>query len=114
MTRLVLTNAIYFKGNWASQFKEDRTRDDAFTLLDGSKVQVPMMNQRAEFGYAETDRLQVLEMPYVGEELSMVVLLPKKPDGIGQLEKDLTVESLTQWLDRLRSGRSSWPCPSSR
>ena len=44
-TRLVLTNAIYFKGNWASQFKQDQTRDEPFTLLDGGKVQVPMMNQ---------------------------------------------------------------------
>ncbi|MEN6424547.1 MAG: serpin family protein [Phycisphaerales bacterium] len=99
-TRLVLTNAIYFKGNWASQFKKDRTQDEPFTLLNGSTVQTPMMNQKTKFGYAETDAIQVLEMPYVGEELTMVVLLPKKADGIGELEKDLTAENLAQWLDK--------------
>ncbi len=97
-TRLVLTNAIYFKGNWASQFKKSQTQDEPFTLLNGTEVQAPMMNQKTKFGYAETDTLQVLEMPYVGEELSMVVLLPRKTDGIGELEKDLTGENLAQWL----------------
>jgi serpin B len=98
MTRLVLTNAVYFKGNWASQFEEDRTRDEPFTLPTGDKVQTPMMNQKAEFGYAENDKLQVLEMPYVGEELSMVVLLPRKADGLGPVEKDLSADALTRWL----------------
>jgi serpin B len=98
MTRLVLTNAVYFKGNWANQFKKDQTEDGPFTLLDGGKVRVPMMNQKSRFGYAETDTLQVLEMPYVGGELSMVVLLPKEPAGIGELEKTLTQDSVSKWL----------------
>lgn len=102
-TRLVLTNAIYFKGNWASQFNEGATQDEPFTLAGGGKVQVPMMNQQARFGYAEAETLQVLEMPYEGEELSMVILLPKQTDGIGQLGQDLTVENLTQWLDKTRN-----------
>jgi len=102
MTRLVLTNAIYFKGNWASQFEKDQTQDQPFTLVDGTKVQAPMMNQQTRFGYAETDGLQVLEMPYKGEELSMVILLPKKTDGIKELEQALTTESLTKWLSVLR------------
>jgi len=102
MTRLVLTNAIYFKGNWARQFDEDRTQDAPFTLLDASKVQVPMMNQKARFGYAEADGLQVLQLPYVGDELSMVILLPRATDGIGQLEQQLTAGNLARWLDDLR------------
>lgn len=102
MTRLVLTNAIYFKGNWASQFKKDQTQDQPFTLLDATKVQVPMMNQETRFGYTETDTLQSLEMPYKGEELSMVILLPKKMDGIKGLERELTAESLSKWLGALR------------
>jgi len=102
MTRLVLTNAIYFKGNWASQFEKDLTRDQPFTLLDGTKAQVPMMNQQSRFGYGQTDTLQSLEMPYKGEELSMVVLLPKKMDGIKGLEQNLTAESLAKWLSNLR------------
>ncbi len=102
MTRLVLTNAIYFKGNWARQFKEDRTEDAPFTLLDADAVQVPMMNQKAKFAYAEIDDLQVLQLPYVGDELSMVILLPKASDGIRQIEQELTAESLAKWLDSLR------------
>lgn len=102
MTRLVLTNAIYFKGNWASQFKEDRTQDAPFTLLDAGTVQVPMMNQKAKFRYAQIDELQVLQLPYVGDELSMVILLPRALDGIRQIEQGLTGENLAKWLDNLR------------
>jgi len=101
MTRLVLTNAIYFKGNWAKQFKEDRTQDAPFTLADGNKINVAMMNQKAEFGYMETDTFQALEMPYVDHELSMVILLPKKFDALDEFEKTLTLENLTQWLTKI-------------
>ncbi|MHC4425295.1 MAG: serpin family protein [Planctomycetota bacterium] len=102
MTRLVLTNATYFKGNWARQFEEERTRDAPFTLADGKKIETAMMNQTAEFGYVETETFQALELPYVDDELSMIVLLPKKFDGLCDLEKTLTLENLSQWLGRLR------------
>jgi len=102
MTRLVLTNAIYFKGNWARQFEEDRTKEAPFTLADGRKVDVAMMNQTAKFGYMEADTLQGLELPYVDDELSMIVLLPKEHDGLGELEEALTLENLAQWLSKLR------------
>jgi len=101
MTRLVLTNAIYFKGNWARQFKEELTHPRPFTLLNGRKAEVPMMNQRDKFRYAETDEIQVLELPYVGDDLSMVILLPKAVDGIGHLEEKLTGANLSAWLDDL-------------
>jgi len=101
-TRLVLTNAIYFKGNWASQFKKEATRDAPFTLLDGEKVDVPMMDQREDFGYMERETFQALELPYVGEELSMVVLLPREVDGLTALEALLTAENLSEWLPALR------------
>ena len=101
MTRLVLTNAIYFKGNWAKQFKEDRTQDAPFTLANGNKINVAMMNQKADFGYMETDTFQALEMPYVDQELSMVILLPKKSDALNEFEKTLTLENLTQWLTKI-------------
>ena len=102
MTRLVLTNAIYFKGNWARQFKEDRTKDAPFTLSDGQKVDAAMMNQTAKFGYMETDTLQGLELPYVDNDLSMIVLLPKELDGLSELEKSLTLENLSEWQSKLR------------
>ena len=101
MTRLVLTNAIYFKGNWARQFKEDRTKEAPFTLADGKKVDVSMMNQTTRFGYMETEILQGLELPYVNDELSMIVLLPKKNDGLGELEQSLTLDNLSQWQGKL-------------
>ncbi|MBN2317162.1 MAG: serpin family protein [Sedimentisphaerales bacterium] len=102
MTRLVLTNAIYFKGNWAQQFEEDRTREAPFTLSDGKKIDVPMMNQTTKFNYMETDTLQGLELPYVDDELSMIVLLPKEHDGLGELEQSLTLEKLSEWQSKLR------------
>jgi len=102
LTRLVLTNAIYFKGNWASQFKEDRTKDAPFTLAGGQKVDVPMMNQTAEFNYMETEDFQGLELPYVDNELSMIILLPKRGDGLAEFEKTLTLKNLSQWPARLR------------
>ncbi len=96
MTRLVLTNAIYFKGKWASPFKPERTKDSPFVLLDGQKVNVPTMNQTDRFGYTETNDIQALEMPYVNKDLSMVILLPKKIDGVNDLEKELTAGKLNE------------------
>ncbi|MBW7988515.1 MAG: serpin family protein [Planctomycetes bacterium] len=101
MTRMVLTNAIYFKGNWARQFKKDKTKDAPFTLIDGKKVDAAMMNQTAEFGYLETESFQGLELPYVDDELSMIIMLPKEIDGLDEFEKTLTVENLSKWLNKL-------------
>jgi len=101
MTRLVLTNAIYFKGNWARQFKESRTKDSPFTLTDGRKIDVATMNQKAEFGYMETDTFQALELPYVDEELSMVILLPIEYDALDEFEKILTPDNLSSWLAKI-------------
>jgi serpin B len=101
LTRLVLTNAIYFKGNWASQFDENRTKHDDFYLLSGQTVQTPMMAQKSKFKYNEFESLQVLELPYVGEGLSMLVLLPKEKGGLPHLEKSLTAETLREWTEGL-------------
>ena len=76
MTRLVLTNAIYFDAAWAQPFDEKATKDGPFTLLDGSQVTVPTMRQTDSFGYAKGDGYQAVELPYDGRQLSMVILLP--------------------------------------
>lgn len=76
LTRLVLTNAIYFNAAWNTPFDEDLTEDGPFYLLDGGTVSIPMMRQEETLGYAAGDGYQVLELPYDGEELSMVILLP--------------------------------------
>jgi serpin B len=76
LTRLVLTNAIYFNAAWAYPFDEDVTQDGIFYLLDGGEVTVPMMSQTESFGYAQGDGYQAVELPYDGEELAMVIFLP--------------------------------------
>jgi serpin B len=112
-TRLVLTNAIYFKGKWASEFEKEDTRDEPFSLIRGEKVKVPMMHKKSEFYYMENDTLQALEMPYKGKvpqdvempykegELSMVVFLPKETGGLRGLEERFTSENVKGWLSRL-------------
>jgi serpin B len=102
-TRLVLTNAIYFKGSWASQFKKDQTRPEPFFQSAQNKIQAPLMHQTHAYGYLDAGTFQILEMPYVGKELSMVVLLPKKLDGLADLEKSLTADRLDDWLKRLHT-----------
>ncbi|MCL6613491.1 MAG: serpin family protein [Firmicutes bacterium] len=102
LTRLVLTNAVYFKGQWASRFDRAETKAMAFRLPGGKKAEVPMMRQRAKFNYAEDGRTQVLEMPYAGERFSMVIILPRDEDGLGALEKNLTAEWITVVLGRLK------------
>jgi len=102
LTRMVLTNAIYFKGDWASQFKKTATRDMDFRVAPGRTVKVPMMFQSGTFSYTATDEVQAIKMPYKGDDLSMVVLLPTKPGGLSGLDASLTVKSLDAAIARLR------------
>ena len=82
MTRLVLVNAIYFKGEWAARFDPALTSQEPFLVAPGSQVQVPMMKLKHEFNYAESDGLQVLELPYAGDDLAMILLLPREVSGL--------------------------------
>ncbi len=77
LTRLVLTNAIYFNAAWLNPFNEELTGDGTFHLLDGTEVTVPMMMQTESLGYAEGDGYQVVELPYDGDQLSMVIFIPE-------------------------------------
>jgi serpin B len=102
-TRLVLTNAVYFfKGDWQHPFKEGQTHNEPFFTADGGSVSAPLMHQTARFRYHEADSLRVLELPYSGKELSMVVLLPKAADGLGELEKSLSADKRAGWVGKLR------------
>ncbi len=101
-TRLVITNAIYFKGNWTTQFDKDDTHEEEFKVGRDMSVRVPMMNlQEKDFRYAENDELQILELPYQGNEVSMLVLLPKDNNGLQDLEKSLSLENLAAWKSSL-------------
>ncbi|MBM3321072.1 MAG: serpin family protein [Candidatus Eisenbacteria bacterium] len=100
-TRLVLTNAIYFKGKWARQFDPKATTDQAFHRT-GGEASVPMMYQKETFGYARGTDLSILEMKYVGEDLSMFVFLPDSIDGLADLEAGLTFEALEAGIAAVR------------
>jgi serpin B len=103
-TKLVLANAIYFKGTWEHVFKKESTQPEAFHLAGGKEVQAPMMHMGSEsFGYAEDDDVQVLEMPYKGRELSMLVILPKKADGLSSVENTLSADKIDGWAKNLES-----------
>ena len=103
LTHLVLTNAVYFKGDWVHQFDANDTREGPFTLADGSKVRPQMMRQTGRFRYGEWPDLQALDMPYKGGELSMTILLPKEADGLALLEAMLTPEALDETLAALKT-----------
>lgn len=81
LTRLVLTNAIYFKGNWEWEFDKSETREKDFKITPNEVVKTQMMHMdpdKTEFNYAELEKLQILELPYEGENISMLILLPKQ------------------------------------
>ncbi|NXU51828.1 ILEU inhibitor, partial [Turnix velox] len=102
-TKLVLVNAIYFKGNWAEKFNEADTIDMPFRLNKNERKTVKMMYQKKKFpfGYIPEAKIRVLELPYDGRETSMIILLPDDIEddttGLQKLEKQLTLEKLQEW-----------------
>jgi serpin B len=98
LTKLVLVNAIYFKGDWKNPFDADRTGEAPFRVGLEEEVTAAMMNGMHRFRYAENDLAQMLELPYAGDDLVMDVLLPAEDQGMAKLEDALTVENLSAWL----------------
>lgn len=98
-TRLVLTNAIYFEGNWLSPFGGENTEASLFTTESGQQVTVPMMYQKNRFWYGSDDGVKVLRLFYVDYKLSMVILLPDTREKLTQLEQNLSLEKLQSLLD---------------
>ena len=102
-TRLFLSSVVYFRGLWSEPFRMMDTRPERFGA-GAEEMQTPMMSQRAQLGYAEAEGLQILEKPYLGYALSMVLLLPSDmAHGVRELEQRLTPELLEKWLKSLRS-----------
>lgn len=110
VTHLALINAVYFKGNWKSQFRPENTRTFSFTKDDESEVQIPMMYQQGEFYYGEFSDgsneaggiYQVLEIPYEGEEISMMLVLSRQEVPLATLEPLLKAQLIEEWANSVK------------
>lgn len=104
-TRLVLTNAIYFKGTWGKPFEKSDTEDGEFHLANGQEEKAPLMHRTGSYLYYDGGTFQELQMPYAsgnqGDELAMVVLLPREADGLAALEEQFTAAAAEEWLEKL-------------
>jgi serpin B len=104
MTRLVLTNAIYFKASWAKKFHVESTKEEEFTLPGGGKVKVDFMRKQFEsMPYFDGGKFHLVSIPYKDDALSMIVLLPKKDSTLAELEKSLTAANLSAWLGDMKT-----------
>ena len=129
-TRLVLANAIYFKGKWQDEFDKKNTQEAEFTRADQQKEKVELMSElyahhryvellpdgtrnapvlnQEKFAYEvqpNPEGFQLLELPYRGKSLSMIVVLPMKANGLPALEKQLTLANLNKWIDAMQDSR---------
>lgn len=101
--KLILTNAVYFKGDWLDQFDPSLTQDEDFYLENSGSISVPIMKQFGRVAdYAEVDGVQILSLPYKGEELSMMILLPAAGE-IDRLEESLTLEKINDYREAVYS-----------
>jgi serpin B len=103
-TRLVLTNAVYYKGKWVSPFRRELTREGTFHA-PGRDVNVPLMHRTGNYGYAEFDAYQLLGLPYEGGGIAMFLLLPKRMDELRAVESELSAEILSEGISRIGSRR---------
>ena len=106
-TRLVLANAIYFKSFWLTKFMYHKTFSGSFFVNQNEEIKVNMMHQEADFKYFESHELacQVIEMPYIGGKMSMVIYLPKEINGLAELEEKMTYDNLQKSLSLLDASK---------
>jgi serpin B len=102
-TRLVLTNAIYFKASWESQFEKAQSLEEDFHVSAAQAVRATLMHREGRYSYFNGGTFQALEIPYQVEELSMIVFLPNDPGGLPALEQSLTPSELERWTGQLHS-----------
>ena len=100
-TTLVLCNAIYFKGDWLRQFDKEETTYADFYISPEKVVKASLMNQKSEFKFKAFDSFSAIELPYEGDDLSMMVFLPKKIGGLAELETNLTNANVMNWVSEL-------------
>jgi serine protease inhibitor len=96
-TRLVLTNAIYMKGEWLNKFPAGATNQNGRFRTPAGEKKTALMGNRDDFRFARSGGVRIIELPYLGSELSMLAVLPDAVDGLPQVEQSLTVEKLAQW-----------------
>ena len=101
-TTIAILNAIYFKGTWEEQFPAGNTHESDF-WTGTQEVKADFMSMTTRFGYTESDGVQVLRMPYQGDRLSMLVMLPSDRDGLDHLENIVTSELIEEWRESLRT-----------
>jgi len=101
-TRLVLVNAIYFKGRWVKEFDPRHTARAPFMVSSAQKSDASLMHLTSDLAYAEADGWQLLELPYVGDKLDLVVLLPREVEGLKGMEDSLNQSTLDRWLAQAR------------
>jgi len=104
-SRLVLTNAVYFKAAWDEPFDEKRTTAQPFFTADGKQASVPLMVNSQMALYAENSEFQAVDIPYRGDRLSMTILLPRRRDGLFALEKKLDSALLQSLIGGLKHER---------
>jgi serpin B len=102
-TQLVLADAIYFKGHWHVEFDKSKTQDAPFHVNSSRSTSVATMNVEDEFNYGETENLQMVELPYFAQRMSLIILLPKQVDGLSKLEQSLDPPSFNQLLGQMQS-----------
>ncbi|KAG8515751.1 Antithrombin-III, partial [Galemys pyrenaicus] len=101
-TVLVLVNTIYFKGLWKFKFSPENTRTELFYKADGESCSASMMYQEGKFRYRRVaEGTQVLELPFKGDDITMVLILPKPEKSLAKVEQELTPEVLQEWLDEM-------------
>ena len=109
-TSLVLASAIYFKAAWQHTFEAGATRDEPFSRASGESVPVPMMREVAEYAFAHADGVRILGMPYLDGRNDMIVFLPDRTDGLGNLERELRTR-MKSWLGALHRREVDVSCP---
>jgi serpin B len=100
-TVLVLADAIYFKGSWATQFDASQTQTGSFSTSDSNQVQVPLMNQTATFDYLKGSNFAMLELPYAGNKLAMDIVLPDTVDDLPAVAGSFTAATFAGWVSQL-------------
>lgn len=110
-TRAVITNAIYFKGKWVNPFPKDATKDEPFKLDAKKTANVPTMHVTDQFRFAKVGNAKVVELRYIGNDLSLLVVLPDAVDGLAKLEEAATPDQVEKWAAALQSARVNLSMP---